>query len=461
MTHLRIQRLRRSAFTITEMLVATALTLFIMVVITTVFRAGTDTFSKLRTAGMLSENLQHATGILKHDVSAQHFDAPFDNRGGPYLSDQRLDLLEWQPPQKGYFEIRQDSLAQDDVPGAADADGLRSTAGTGTKLRFTVKLGTQRWTEQFSAFIPNVNTPSGLWTPSGDSKIGAYCNGNILFSPWAEISYFLTPTGDTTEGGALQLYTLRRRQRILSPTGETLSLDLPNLPAVYAQLTANTTSNQQVANTLGLDGTVHLSAWQNPPVPASPTPPIPVTLYGAGDVRNPFVGAPSGAAPQVWQNTRARQIIDTLESSDVLMVNVISFEVKVLWNADITGRLGPKRLSTYGAAPMSVALNTDYPYDNLPVYPDPLAGAPTGIWGNNSFYPSAVFDTWFTNQPPATVVNWDRTPATPASAADTANITNLQLQPPIRINVRALQFKIRIWDEKSQQARQVTIVQEV
>jgi hypothetical protein len=79
------------------------------------------------------------------------------------------------------------------------------------------------------------------------------------------------------------------------------------------------------------------------------------------------------------------------------------------------------------------------------------------------------FDTWrqplLTNIPmgptsysPSDNVDYERPQSflTPSSSAF-AQYAN----PPLRINVRTVQIKIRVYDPKAEQARQITIVQEL
>ncbi|HVK14040.1 MAG TPA: hypothetical protein VM597_35180, partial [Gemmataceae bacterium] len=86
---------------------------------------------------------------------------------------------------------------------------------------------------------------------------------------------------------------------------------------------------------------------------------------------------------------------------------------------------------------------------------------------NPTYRDRGRFDTWglvqtLSNpQPPFTGPG-------PYTLSDFFDITTLagsttphQLQPPLRVNVKSLQIKIRIWDPRAEQARQVTIVQEV
>ena len=89
----------RRGFTIVELLVAAALSMFIMAIITTAFSKGIDTFRTVRAAGNLQEKLRMASVVIKRDLAAQHFDGSYHpGLSGAFLTDQRLDQVGWTPP---------------------------------------------------------------------------------------------------------------------------------------------------------------------------------------------------------------------------------------------------------------------------------------------------------------------------------------------------------------------------
>src|SRR4051794_35510351 len=99
---------RRAGFTLVEMLVATALVLVIMLIITQAFASASKTFTTVRAAGDMQTRLRTGINIARKDLGADHFGPPYGSaRGGPHLSDQRLDQPGWGPPRAGYFEFRQ------------------------------------------------------------------------------------------------------------------------------------------------------------------------------------------------------------------------------------------------------------------------------------------------------------------------------------------------------------------
>jgi type II secretory pathway pseudopilin PulG len=64
----------RNAFTLVEMLVATALVMFIMLILSEAFVAGLEAFRTLKAIGDMEERLRAATTAIREDLRADHFD---------------------------------------------------------------------------------------------------------------------------------------------------------------------------------------------------------------------------------------------------------------------------------------------------------------------------------------------------------------------------------------------------
>src|SRR4051812_36737833 len=97
----------RAGFTLVEMLVSTALIIFVMLILTTVFTAGMNAFRNMRGMGSLQDNLRQTGTIIQRDLAAPHFAKETTYTSGPKLSDQRLDYYDWAPPKEGFFRIWQ------------------------------------------------------------------------------------------------------------------------------------------------------------------------------------------------------------------------------------------------------------------------------------------------------------------------------------------------------------------
>src|SRR5439155_6107796 len=92
----------RRGFTLIEILLALALTLFILSILTQCFVAGADLFRALKAVGDMNASLRTTANILRSDLRADHFD------GMRRLGDSKF----WStpnngPPRLGYFYLEQ------------------------------------------------------------------------------------------------------------------------------------------------------------------------------------------------------------------------------------------------------------------------------------------------------------------------------------------------------------------
>jgi hypothetical protein len=161
---------------------------------------------------------------------------------------------------------------------------------------------------------------------------------------------------------------------------------------------------------------------------------MPVTSYQdpltkANVPAYPYLGEP-GASP-LWQDSAV------LKGTDVLLSDVLSFEVKIL-QRNPTG-------------------------DFVPLLP-PIAGSGTlpNFTNSNSQFDSLigpmVFDTWASGTERSSgagngydFTGWN-TPVAPPTVSTAA---------PLQIVIGAVKVTIRIWDAKTLQARQITIIQDM
>jgi type II secretory pathway pseudopilin PulG len=339
----------RAAFTLTEMLIATALTLLIMVILTSAFQVGLDTFRKLKIAGDLQERLRAASISLRADLAAPHFGDP-DNKEsrGTRLSEYNvLDAVNWKASSQGFVKIV--APAASAIQEGNDGDGNPSSRANGHVLHMTCKRpGTTRGDVYLTAF-PGVDG-----TRYFHPQFFTLGGGDTYASEWAEVAWFLAayPTGDTTTGG-LPRFRLCRQQRVLQEIGAA-NKAVPGGGVGYEGMSTNVAKTE--FNTLVdvTDPTRRLQTY------------------------TPLTG--------------------TAEGDDVILPDVLSFEVKAAWDGT--------------PAPAGLEL----PFDYLP--------AASG----------GTFDTVVT--PPATTV-------------------------PLPIRIKALQIRLRIWDVKSESTRQITLIQDM
>ena len=478
---MRRQRTSRDAFTLVEMMVATALILFIMAIISAAFRSGLDTFSKLKVVGRQQEQLMNAQRIFQRDLGADHFEPGasgfLPGLQGPRLSDWRWDRVGCTPPESGYFIAWQDNVAQTEQGGLiADGEGISSTKNALCKMRFSVKLRTDappydipmyRFARPFS-FPANAPIDRNTYPDSILDPINAAYGSRLYYftSTWSQVSYFMVPTGGFTDGGApLPLYSLRRNMVQLGTTAPS---------AVAANVNAH---------------------FPNAP----PAPPTPV------QVNRMFVPPASATG------------------DDILLTDIVSCEFKYLWTGpnqiDFNPAMnqpgailpGPKlpihplalqspRLtqplqSSLVLSSQAVADGADWPFSDLPLdscrmtLPDgvtktaktheawPGSGG-TRQWDEseplpvaNPAVPSYYYDSWYKVSDPAVPATaggafepiWAAPPVDDRGGAGKGVNSNARVpgQPPLRIRINAVQIKLRIYDSKTGTTRQITFMQEV
>ena len=433
----RTARTRRPGFTLIEVLVAAGLCMLIMVVMTQAFAAGIDTFSVLKSTGELQERLAVAGTVLQSDLAATHL----ENQVGEPLkvSAIRYDRIQTgepaaRPPHRGFFRLQQEDLAvTTNVPEGNDPDGIPSSRATNHILHMTVKLP---GTRQDRAFTANLTGASAIVTASlsQTSLINLEPSNLRYCSQWAEVAYFLNPTSTGTTAGGTPLFSLHRRIRVLTKNDDT---------------GISWSGNQATA----------------PGMSCSPVLPS-KNLNGPGNITVPDnrLGTKTGI--------RTAAGIDDFAAlgtgDDILLSNVISFEIKANWDSgawvsNAPGGSGNPAIFT--TAPGS----NEFPFDNLPEAPSVAAGSsqtvgmttytwPTGI-ANNLFRRSIgtglirVFDTWSDR---GQYGSWNN----PATVAGTVLNPNPNCVPlPIRL--KAIQIKLRIYDPKNKLARQITLIQDM
>ena len=299
-------------------------------------------------------------------------------------------------------------------PVLADGEGLFSTRNTTCLMRFTVRLADGPAPELYSAaYHPRFAT---------DPTINAFPGfAPVVYSRWAEVCYFLTPRG-TTPGG-LPYYSLHRRVRLLPTKGMTYLLTA----AEFAQV-ANDIATNKYPDMID-------------PIDLGPAPPpLPP---GLRIVRVP--------GPEDINTNRAMRIQATPHPTgdDVVMTDVLSFEIKAAWfsnpifNALVPGSSPPG--DPMVPVPPALVPNSDEPFSDLPL------STLNSVQGRR-------FDTWFQSQV-TDGIDWEN----PLSFNSVSiGFLNPSLAtPPLRVNVRALQIKMRIWDPRAETARQATVVQEL
>jgi hypothetical protein len=294
-------RVTRPGITLVEMMVAMALALGIMLILTESFKMALDFVRGANATGSLIVQLNGAGLVLGQDLKADHFLGEDGKPGrGVRLSDQRLDWYNvagtpgWSPPAGGYFRV----VGAGNPVEVTDANG------------FNVNAPATLHTLQFTSVLPG-GTDQNLYT--------AVVNGLTYTSRAAEVAYFLVPAGFTGGAGSQQLYNLYRRCRLVAMTAD----DVPSLTGALADPTA---SDVISVNTSGTVNTLAMLAS------STPANRVPFTPLSAANGRF---------------------------GEDIVLTNVLSFEVLADWtpNPSVGGS------NQYPLAYASG--NTDAPYDFL------------------------------------------------------------------------------------------------
>jgi hypothetical protein len=438
---------RRGGFTLVELLVSAALIMFIMYILSEAFGAASKTFRDLKGIGDMNRRLRIAATFLRRDLAADHFE------GKKRLSDP--NFWESGPPRAGYFRVYQDTNPAngDPVDEGADLDSIHSFRSVHQILQFSVKYrGNTR--ENFmladvptSSPAPLAPTSQGADSRYEDSLFAGTSPALYQYrSPWAEVAYFLRPefdvNGNQDAGNGQPLYTLYRRQWLL--VNDNASLD----PAQAVSVTTGT--NQNIRDYL------EVSAM---PDPAAPTTflyfngPIDITeparrmgTTTTGLPKASFASAsPYKSIPTLKEDSVTYNANPQIGGADLLVNDVVSFDVRVL-----------------------LTTGTDFvSIDDASVQAFATAGHPTFNGTTGPF----VFDTWSSQHDnvydySGWYTNYANVPITNAIAPQQPSPT-VNTIPLFRnsagglIGIRAIQVTIRIWDIKTEQTRQVTIVQDL
>jgi len=238
----------RAAFTLLEVMIAMALTLFVMVILSQAFVSSLDTFSGMKGIGDMQQALRTATVLLTDDLASDHFD------GKRRLSDVDAagnQLIVTQKPQAGFFAVKRGSAPSLVGPGyifeGSDASGMPSYRAVDQMLYMTVKRKGNRQESFFTTKVGatgiageggalvtffglnlktayNVTTNPDLQLSTWTVQYNPVANPTQGFysSQWAEVLWYLLPTGTTDEpsnpnGTGTPTFGLYRLQFVMVP----------------------------------------------------------------------------------------------------------------------------------------------------------------------------------------------------------------------------------------------------
>jgi prepilin-type N-terminal cleavage/methylation domain-containing protein len=518
----------RGGFTLIELLVAAALSLVVMTVLSLAFQTGMQSLSQLKSVVGLSEQLRAAEGILRRDLAADHLE---DIATGKPVAVSQLTgavpvtpgtATPLRPSEKGFFRFVQgESLA---APGGPLLEG-GSAVGSDTPLSFrtpsaaanptqtgrawadylafTVRLPGDGPQNVFTAqldpavleAILRTNTNSGpFWyaqLPKSTDKL-AYdydlqkyetaSPPRQFYSRWAEVAYFLVPSGAGTGAAKvfardeavtteLPLYTLYRRQRVLAPA----TARVPLLPVSFAHPALATTGANvgltgSGAAVLGPEGVFPspLGTGPSATAPAGVGNPE-VRLGGASDPLAQAISAPNGtrlravgslpATAQPDQQARPYPIPNepTLAAeygSDVLLNNVVSMTVRPVFSftvpQPVLDRAAQNNLTVNpGLPPLRVPLSSPNPRDMIPVLPAP------GLQSLAQYESRATFPRSFDTGTLGTGIPI-RFPTLTASGGPGPELDGTVGSRDFFL--KGIEVKLRVYDAKNRTTRQTTIV---
>jgi prepilin-type N-terminal cleavage/methylation domain-containing protein len=447
---------RRSGFTITELLVAMALIVFVMSILATAFSEGMKTFRALKGLGDMNQRLRTASTLMTEDLQSPHFE------GRRRLSDPGFWLTgkpgEFGPPREGFVRIWQGS-ALSTTPGApyfneypgGDVDyQIDSVRATDHILHLTVKKLGNDPKNFFHNGVP-VNSPlvtfgnyNGRYQDQPLFPVQGLPASTPFTSQWAEVAWFLRANGQNANG--TPLFTLYRRQRIIvanPETGGSPQVGTPGVnlnwfdPAVGPAVAASSYNDLSGTgvNYLGVSCRVknNLQVYFNSPsdltVPQYRFAMQPGVYGGLPAATDPITGQPTYFVfqPQGTGDVNEEQTNPNLQGSDAILTDVVSFSIRVM--TPTSG--GFVDLPALGASA------------------NPLFGGAKGPY---------VYDTWTSVADDQVDYSlWNNTTAT--DPKNMKNVTQLlQVRPPLQTPITAIQIQLRVWDIKTEQSRQMTIL---
>jgi type II secretory pathway pseudopilin PulG len=445
----RTKHADRRGFTLVELLVSFALILFIMLILADAFGAASNTFRNLKALGDMCQKLRAASNMLRRDLAADHFE------GRKRLSDPNF----WQngPPREGYFRFYQDT---NPVQEGHDLDKVWSYLSANQILRFTSKF---HGNERDSYYIGTVGviTPAPL-SPTANGADSRYEDINNLAGPlyqyrfeWAEIAYFLRPQlnpvtkiQDTANGQPL--FALYRRQWLAAPDNYSLKGQVAT--STTSGFPPKTTLNMQLflETSTMVDPTSATVLYFNSPIDltvpprrmgtTTDKPSAPVAPFVAFSPSALFAtGSSQLSIPTLAEDCLKYGASNVLTGSDLLLNDVVSLDVRVL-----------------------IAGNTDFVSLDDPTIQAFASGNPNfnvnaTAYSSSSTTNKYLFDTWSS----VTDDFYDFSDWQTGLNSTDHLIPIYQNSSGQNISIKAIQVVMRIWDIKTNQSRQVTVVQDL
>jgi hypothetical protein len=532
------------------MLVAMALVIFMMAIMSEAFVHGLEAFRRLKAIADMDSQLRNAVVLLRSDLARPHFGS--EER----LSDPNFYSDPTHRPQLGFFSYQEGELRPNSQTMArtspyyegTDQFGFPSFRAHKDVLHFTSRGERHKREGWYRTIVPPpvppLLFPLDTLAPA-PSRFDLTGPNNVYTSQWAELLWFLVPvpgqvsaSDETVAGTPLQLFNLYRQQLLLVTETDPTNTDPLTRPSLrghaghqFPAFDVGTRPNPTATNpptvvfTSPADIQFRQWRWGGRPVNPSTNPNnqaawLPEAAYPypfyppsyPGNQSGPYLqfGNPTDATHQALSTNsplRAATTSPNRTGQDLILTNVVSLDVKV-WdpNAVINAQTGARRgmfvdlghatpdtvvnRQAWGLAANEV-INTvpANPAQTNPALPDSLLlGAffygpgdqPTlaHVDDNNLRAPTPyllkTYDTMSFRDavlfnPNTGLYNSQFVGSAGIYSADGFNPVHLapngvpkKIYPvPYRVRIEMIQVQVRVWDPKTKQTRQVTIVQDM
>jgi prepilin-type N-terminal cleavage/methylation domain-containing protein len=427
---------RRPAFTLIEMLVALALTLFIMVIISQAFVTALETFRQLKGIGDMQSNLRTAATLLQSDLAQDHFDAKKRLSDANFTSDR---------PREGFFAVRLGKYTggvdfkNGGVSEGSDADGMSCFRGPvpGNKadaLYFTIKMRGNRRENFFSHRFPAAPTPA----PNNPPAFPPFFGGPLPFFGLSPLTDPMYPrVGAAAPAIGLPNFFNQPPDVIFQDDGQQLTYTSQWAEVVWYLVRTGSTDEQSVpGSTLGtplwgLYRAQYLLVPNNAAANAN---------YDPKDSTGAAVPAPFFATLQ-----------ETTHSKYLAAYGGVS----CFANQNLPGAFKGQYL--YFNSPADV---TNSNFRAITARSDNIDGPYPSLAGNSSLVLSNVV-SFHVRLMPVGGGDFTGDYATAEPVADFTVASKTVESATTTTGISAIQIIIRVWDPASQQSRQITIVQDM
>lgn len=486
---------RRKGLTLVEMMIALALSIFIMAILSEAFITGLNAFGNFKALADLDQRLRTAANIIRRDLKAPHFDGSkrlsectvsgrpmpmldgllanvYPNVQSGQIVHRELQQYRFKPPLEGFFSIEE----WPNRPGAppritSTFEGVDGSSRPSYRDRYDVLHFTSRLegNEPDKFFFGRVRLPVLPAYPSldnaglsqGSTRYDTGGNG-MYSSQAAEMLYFMGDDetvllpGVDTQGGPVRTFNLYRQAWLLVPDRFSDGVTTPVQDTFpYTLATGSFAQNNDIsayrqASDANWYNTMASVQHRERRVGANPVNPLSLPLPpGVSPANQPVMVARS---PKTLAN-------GTLEGSDILLTNVISFDVKVF---DPFAYKLPRTPGSGRGAYVDIG---DVYYDSSLI--NPVTGLPFTM-PTASGDASDGLQPAFGGQENSPALEYFDTgtsrfegPIDPLNPAIPSRFSPYHSPATHAYPFPSIQITIRVFEPKSRQTRQITIIQDM